>query len=344
MGKTGVTLSDIAAQIGVSKVTVSYVLNGRHTRVRISDETRDRVLRTAQAMGYHPNALARGLARRRTDTLTLVMQSPAVFSGGSGFMNELMRGTLEAANERGFDLMLHTKSEPNIDRDALLLTDGRADGALLLRDLDDLLAPRLSERGFPFVQIFSRSLCPGAWFLDCDNVLGGRRATEHLLGLGHVRIAHLCGSPHSAAALDRREGYEQALAAQGIPANPAWCREVTYGGGDFDFLGGLLAGSDAPTALFAWSDDAAIGALRWLRERGGGKQAPRDISVVGYDGTDVCEQTSPRLTSVRQPIYDMAARGVELLVAQINKEPVAQTRVLFAPVLVPRASCGPPPA
>src|ERR1051326_6495484 len=104
MGKRGITIQDVAQRTGVSKVTVSYVLNGRETGIRISDATRQRVLRAAKELGYHPNALARGLARRRTDTLALVMQTPRIFSGWSGFINALMRGTLDQANALGYDL------------------------------------------------------------------------------------------------------------------------------------------------------------------------------------------------------------------------------------------------
>src|SRR5205085_12223958 len=118
----GVTLADIAARIGVSKVTVSYVLNGRETHVRISDRTRERVLATAREMGYSPNAVARGLTRRRMDTLTLVMQSPNVFQGGSGFINALMHGVVEAANAVNYDLMLHTRAQPDDDAELRSVT------------------------------------------------------------------------------------------------------------------------------------------------------------------------------------------------------------------------------
>lgn len=341
MGKNGVTISDVAQRIGVSKVTVSYVLNGRETGIRISDATRRRVIEAARDLGYHPNALARGLARRRTDTLTLVMQSPHVFRGGSGFINALMHGVVEKANELGYDLMLHTKPEPNLERDVVSLTDGRADGALLLRDIDDPLADRLAERGFPVVQVFSRSLADGGWFVDCDNVTGGRLATAHLLDLGHRRIAHIGGSPHSAAASDRRAGYVQALAERGITPEPDWCCQVTYAGGNFAPFREVMLRDDAPTGVFVWSDDVAARALRLLREDLG-KRVPEDVSVVGFDGTEVCENTNPRLSSVRQPIYAMAARGVEMLVARIKKQEVDEKQILFAPTLECRDSSAPP--
>src|SRR5579862_4721192 len=102
-------MRDVAERAGVSKATVSYVLNGRATAKRIPDETRDRILEVMRVLGYHPNALARSLAHRRTDTIAVVMQYPAIFSSWSGFTNELMRGVTDAAIEYGYDLLLHTR-------------------------------------------------------------------------------------------------------------------------------------------------------------------------------------------------------------------------------------------
>jgi DNA-binding LacI/PurR family transcriptional regulator len=336
-----VTINDIAQRSGVSKVTVSYVLNGRETGIRISDATRERVLGVARELGYSPNALARGLARRRTDTITLVMQSPAIFGGWSGFTNTMMRGVVEKANELGYDLMLHTKSLPDIERDVLALADGRADGALLLRDRDDPLAQRLTERGFPCVSFFSRPLFADAWFVDCDNVLGGRIATEHLLDLGHTRIAHIGGSAHSSAAADRRDGYEQALRERGIEPDPEWFTMLTYAGADFGPFLEKMRRSDAPTAVFVWSDDVAIRAIHLLREELG-RRIPEEVAVIGFDGTEIGEHTQPRLSSVAQPIYEMAERGVEMLIARIADKPAAGTQVLMSPSLLCRESCSTP--
>ncbi len=339
MGKNGVTIKDVAERGGVSKTAVSYVLNGRQTGVRISDETRRRVLAAARDLGYHPNALARGLARRQTDTLALVMQFPAVFSGWSGFTNELMHGATDAATALGFDLMLHTKGQDDMERDVAALTDGRADGALLLRDRDDPLAERLTARGFPFVQIFSRSALVDACSVDCDNEAGARLAVEYLWGLGHRRIAHLSGSHHSAAAMDRLEGYRAALRAKGAVPSPAWECEMTYGGGDIAPFLAVMGQAEPPTAIFAWSDDAALQAVRVLRERLG-RRVPEDVSVIGFDGTRMCDHASPRLSSIRQPVYDMAVAGVTLLRQVVRREAVADRHLLFAPTLQERDSCG----
>lgn len=343
MGKA-VTIKDVAARGGVSKTAVSYVLSGREAGVRISDETRRRVLAAAQDLGYHPNALARGLARRQTDTLALVMQFPSVFSGWSGFTNELMHGATDAATALGFDLMLHTKGLDSASLDAAALTDGRADGALLLRDQDDPLPTCLAERGFPFVQIFSRpsessEIFSSSCFVDCDNVSGAVLAVNYLWSLGHRRIGHLSGSPHSAAAADRLRGWRDALQGHGVAPNLEWECGMTYAGSDFSPFTAMMSRPNCPTAIFAWSDDVAIRAIRVLSEIG--LRVPEDVSVLGFDGTQMCDHTTPRLSSVRQPVYEMAARGVETLAALLRQEPLPQTQTIFAPVLSLRDSCGP---
>ncbi len=340
MGKT-VTIKDVAARGGVSKTAVSYVLSGRETGVRISEETRRRVLAAAQDLGYHPNALARGLARRQTDTLALVMQFPSVFSGWSGFTNELMHGATDAATALGFDLMLHTKGLGSASQDAAALTDGRADGALLLRDQDDPLPVCLAERGFPFVQIFSRPAedSSQAYFVDCDNVAGAFLAVDYLWSLGHRRIGHLSGSPHSAAAADRLRGWQDALTAHGVVPSPEWECGMTYAGSDFSPFIAMMSRPDSPTAIFAWSDDVAVRAIRVLSELG--RRVPEDVSVLGFDGTQMCDHTTPRLSSVRQPVYEMAVRGVETLAALLRREPLPQTQTIFTPTLSLRDSCGP---
>ncbi len=337
-----VTIKDVAARGGVSKTAVSYVLSGRETGVRISEETRRRVLAAAQDLGYHPNALARGLARRQTDTLALVMQFPSMFSGWSGFTNELMHGATDAATALGFDLMLHTKGLDNASQDAAALTDGRADGALLLRDRDDPLPVCLAERGFPFVQIFSRPdvVSPPPGFVECATVAGGFVAGVSLWALGPRRIGHLSGSPHSAAAADRRHGWQEALAAHGVAPKPDWECGMTYAGSDFSPFTAMMARQDSPTAIFAWSDDVAVRAIRVLREQLG-RRGPEDVSVLGFDGTEMCDHTIPRLSSVRQPVYAMAARGVETLAALLRGEPLPEPQVIWTPTLSLRDSCGP---
>ncbi len=343
------TIRDVAQRAGVSKATVSYVLNGRAVTMRIPPDTKRRVLEAVRELGYHPNALARGLAHKRTDTVAIVMQYPAVFRGWSGFTQEMMHGATDAALSLGYDMLLHTRQPQGapqtagadlLDWEVATLTDGRADGALLLRDMEDPLVEALQHRDFPTVLMFTHSDHPEHWFVDCDNVQGAILAVEHLLSLGHRRIVHLAGSVHSGAGRDRRRGYRRALEQAGIAVRPEWIVELTYTDADFEPAIRLFEADPAerPTAIFAWSDDVAIAMMRLLRTRG--LRVPEDVAVIGFDSTLLCDHTDPPLTSVRQPVYAMAAQAFTLLTRRIRGEEAAETQVLVPPELEVRRSCG----
>lgn len=333
------TIDDVAKHAGVSKATVSYVLNDRETSVRITEATRARVHAAVRALNYRPNAHARALNSKKTDTIAVVMQYARIFQGWSGFTNEMMRGVAEAAFTAGYDLMLHTKESDSLEQEFAFIRDGRADGALLLRDVNDPLADLLLADGFPCVLMFTRSVNPRAWIVECDDVMGGRLATEHLLGLGHRRILHLTGPTHSAAAVDRKKGHYHALQAAGIAPREDWCVEVPIPAADAGAVAEVLQQPDRPTAIFAYSDEIAIVAMTAARRLG--LSVPGDLSVVGFDSTDYCDHTDPPLASVRQPIHEIATSAVDMLVRRIKGEPVHETRRLFAPVLDVRGSCGP---
>lgn len=335
------TLQDIADRTGVSKVTVSYVLNDRQTRVRISDETRRRVQETAREMGYQPNAVARALTRRCTDTLVLVMQSPNVFAGGSGFIAEMLRGVLEGANRCGFDIMLHTKELTTLDAEVRSLSDGRADGVLVLRDLDDPLLAALQHRGVPCVALFSTPTEPSLPSVDCDNLRGGRLAAQHLLDLGHERIGFVGGAATSSAVTERRLGFEAALADAGMTPVPTAHIAINYANGDFEPLVAMMRTPDRPSALFVWSDDVAARTIAVLHDRLG-LRVPEDVSVIGFDGAEsICGSCIPRLATVAQPILEIAHRSVELLVQLIHGDSAVDTRLRLAPKFQAGASTAP---
>ncbi len=334
MNRRRVTLADVARRAGISKVTVSNILNNRPTAVPISEATRQRVLAAVQELGYYPNAVARALVRQRTDTIAVVLQFPAIFQGWSGFTNELMHGVSDKAIELGYDILMHTRAQPSAE--ASVLMDGRVDGALLLRDYEDPLIDLLTERGFPMVLFFTRSHRDDVCWVDCDNVAGARMAVEHLIQLGHRRIAHLAGSPRACSARDRLQGYRQTMAEHGLRIREDYIIPLHHGGADLTPLRELLCSPNRPTALFAWSDEVAFRALSLCNELG--LKVPDDIAIVGFDSTPICEHTHPPLTSIRQPIYQMAADALTLLVQLIRGERVEPR--LYTPSLDIRASCG----
>ena len=336
------TIEDVARLAGVSKVTVSYVLNGRAAEARISDDTEVRVLAAARDLGYRPNALAKMLLRQRTDSLAVAFQYATFFSAWSSFTSEVMRGVCDACVQAGMDLMLHTRGTEGSSADADTLTDGRVDGALILRDADDPTLLELIRRKFPCVLFFTRSTDTEVPFVDADNYAGGRMATQHLLKLGHRRIGMVRGSASSISSNDRFNGYRDALEMAKMEVDPSLVLTLETPSADPTAFMNLMLSDDRPTALFVWSDDVAFALLRRLSELG--LSVPDDVSIVGFDSTEACERVSPALTSVRQPIVEMAREATLLLVSLIRQEPVSRTQIIYPPSLDVRQSTAPPKA
>jgi LacI family transcriptional regulator len=335
------TIDDVAKLAGVGKVTVSYVLNGRSRTARISDDTAERVRRAAAELNFRPNAVARMLATQRTNLLAVVFQRGYFFSSWSSFTAEVMRGVSSGAVDLGYDLMLHTR-EVEQENEADVLADGRVDGALVLRDEGDPTVESLAGRKFPCVRFFSRSHSEDDAFVDADNFSGGRMATRHLIELGHRRIAMIRGPHRSTSANDRYNGYRDALEQAGIGVAPERNLAILSSSSDMEPLRRLLASPDRPTALFVWSDEVALGCMMVVRELG--LRIPEDISIVGFDSLEACQRAVPPLTSVKQPIFDMAKEATALLVSILREQEVAKKQVLFPLSLDLRGSTAPCPS
>ncbi|MHB8636858.1 MAG: LacI family DNA-binding transcriptional regulator [Fimbriimonadaceae bacterium] len=329
------TIQDVAAAAGVGKVTVSYILNGRAAEARISVATRDRVLAVARELSYRPNAIARSLVSRRTDVIAVVFQYAHFFNVGSTFINELMRGVCEECVRQNLDVILHTRTFAQPASEAAALMDGRADGVLLLRDSNDPLTASIAAADFPAVAFFTRPADDRIPYVDCDNFAGGQIATRHLIELGHRRIGMMCGPSGSSASNDRHAGYRAALAEHGID----YSRRLVVGA--TENLNGPAQVVDLmrrykPTALFCWSDDDAFSCMQILSQAG--YRIPDDVSVVGFDGSEACGRCTPPLTSIRQPVAQIATKAVQLLVETIGGRRFDPQAFVFAPTLTPRAS------
>ena len=333
------TIQDVANLAGVGKVTVSYVLNGQSKTARISDETAEKVLQAARDLNYRPNAVARMLATKETKTLAIVFQYGAYFSTWSSFTNEVMRGVCAATVELGYDLMLHTKHVGNPHTEADALADGRVDGVLILRDQDDATLKELLDRKFPVVQFFTRSDDSRAAWVDADNYYGGQLATRHLLELGHRRIAMIRGGAGSVSSNDRFNGYRDAMESAGVkvPANYGFAIENLET--DRLKVAELMARKDRPTAIFCWSDDSAFSAMESCRALG--YRIPEDVSFVGFDSLDACNRSVPPLTSIRQPIRDMAFEATQLLVQLVKGETPTRRQFLYPLTIDVRGSTAP---
>jgi DNA-binding LacI/PurR family transcriptional regulator len=335
-----VTIRDVAERAGVSKAAVSYVLNAHPSSIRLSEHTKERIRTAVRELGYHPNSLARSLSGKSTNTIRLVPQFADWLSVWSGFTSEMMQGISDVVLQEGYDVTLQIKAATSLADDVAVVTDGRADGALLWRLHNDLLGPTLQDRDFPCVLMFEQSERPDMCWVDCDNILGGRIATEYLLDLGHRRIVHLRGYDPSGTIHDRCIGYEQALLARGITPEPDWVLDVNRMrpiGEHRARIAEMLRREDRPTAVFCWYDGLAIDVLEVASSLN--LRVPQDLSVIGYDSTAMCNHTDPQLTSIKQPIREIARTATGMLLQRIRGEAVEHPQVLLSPLLEQRASC-----
>lgn len=339
MGKNQVqkraTINDVAKAASVGKVTVSYVMNGRAKEFGITDETTNRVLKAAKDLDYRPNGVARMLARQRTDIIAVVFQEPNYFSLGSNFLNEVLRGVCTECVDQGLDLLLHTRRSVGWHDEADALSDGRVDGVLILRDQDDDTLLALAQRNFPMVLFFSRSDDPAISYVDCDNVAGGRIAAEHLLGLGHRRLGLVVGRQGSVDSMDRQKGF-QSVVAKHADAEVVGSVELQGPTASPEELIALLTSEHRPTALFVWSDDVAFKCMKVAQDLN--LRVPEDLSIVGFDSTPACEMSHPPLTSVGQPVEEMARTATKFLAHLVSKKGSGARQHVFAPRLDVRSS------
>lgn len=327
------TSADVAARAGVSRTTVSFVLNDRD--VSISRATRERVLEAARQLDYHPHAPARQLAGGRSQTVGLVLRQSPEQVAGDALLAETLRGLTSAARAGGFRVIVEAL-EPGNGPYADLLRSGRADGVVVSGprvDDGDLL--QIVGEGFPVVL---QGSLPGldAPSVDVDNRAGAKGAVEHLLALGHRRIGCITNAPLAyTAARERLDGYRAALREAGIEPDPAWVAE-----GAFDAASGHramkeLLGRTELDAVFAASDVVALGAIGALRAAH--KRIPEDVSIVGFDDIPLAAFFDPPLTTVRLPAYELGQAVGTALLNRISRATIP-SRTLLPTELVVRAS------
>jgi DNA-binding LacI/PurR family transcriptional regulator len=340
MARKRVTSRDVAKLAGVSRTTVSFVLNDV-PHVQIPEETRRRVLEAAQHLGYHPDAAARSLATRQTQTIALVLYQSADRIVGDAFLSNVVRGLTEVAQQRGFRLLLHPfeetgKSEAYIS----LVLENRIDGLIVSGPRsDDEQLPKLRADGFPVVLL---GQLDGAdmHFVDVDNIAAAHRAVSHLIQLGHTRIGLVTNAPlEYTASAHRWRGYRQALAEASLPYDESIVRYGNFrAGSGYRAMEELLALPQPPTATFIASDEVATGALAALHERG--LSVPQGMALVSFDDLPVARYLVPSLTTVHLPAYELGLQAADMLINLIQGEDVADRGVLLDTELIIRESCG----
>ena len=321
-----VTIYDIAKQANVSAMTVSRVINNTG---RISEATRERVKQVMEELGYVPNSMARSLVKQETKMLSLLITDIT-----NPFYTTLARGAEDAAKRNGYKLLFGNSDEDyGKERDYVdMVLSTRVDG-VLFAPAGDASADHLrllQRHGVPFV-LLDREV-PG---IAADRVLGdsregARRLTEHLIELGHRRIAMINGRQDVSTARLRYQGYLEALKLSDVPFDPALAHEAGYTAADGgDLADALLSAPEPPTAVFAANNFLALAVVRGLRERG--VRVPDDISVVCFDDFGETFVLDPFLTAAQQPAYEFGSLGMQLLIERIQGAAGAEPRNIVLP-------------
>ncbi|MEQ8964977.1 MAG: LacI family DNA-binding transcriptional regulator [Azospirillaceae bacterium] len=335
MGAKLVTIDDVSQEAGVSSATVSRVISNNGY---VSAEARQRVERAIAALGYVPNAMARGLKTRRSGSVALLV--PEIINS---FYTTLARGAEDVANDNGLHLILgNTDEKPEKERVyAQLMIASRVEGVLVAsagRSAKPLKL--LAERELPTVLVdrvvdgFKADIVRG------DSFNGAIALTEHLLALGHSQIALINGHPETSVAADREAGYREAMRRAGIKVDD---RRISRGAWFVDDaeqrVAELLENGVPITAIFGANNFMAIGALRALRSRG--LRVPEDVALVSFDDIEVAAEIDPFLTVMSQPAYSMGTLAMGFLIERIlGKYQGPPRELVVTPRLIQRRSCG----
>lgn len=334
-----ISQTSLARQLGVSRSAVSHVLNGRDHMV--STETKERILAAVEVAGYHKNALVRALRTNRTNMAGIIVPEAKL-----SFFTDIIVGAereAQKSNMRCFLCQSHSDST-TLEQHVSDLREYRVDGVLIVPSsstVDTAVFKSLQEHQVPFVLIDNPVEDVKAAFVGTENTKAGRLATEHLLALGHRRIACVQGYESSWPTRYRYEGYVGAMADAGIPLDPAL---VLKGG--FSFEAGqiavekLIQSGAKFSAIVTAADAVAIGAIHALARHG--LRVPQDVSVVGCGNVDMAEMFIPSLTTVDQKPEEVGRRAMQLLLQQINNRELSSQMITIKPSLVVRGSTCPP--
>ena len=332
------TIRDVAEACGVSVTTVSVVLNNAPRPVRA--EVRERVIEVAKRLDYHPNEVARGLVRQRSNSLGVLFGEVEPGIVGDYYAAGVLSGVVSRAQQTEYDLHLFTWRWTDARLSAPRVRAQQPDGVLVLVPTKGSDMPRgLRDVGLPVVCI-STPDDDSTPYVDVDNALGAALAARHLLSLGHSKIAHLSAGPSQRSVEVRRDAFVQA-AIEGGGAPPD-VRIIGEGFGRDDAYAAawaLLKEADRPTAIFATNDPLALQVLHAARDLG--IRVPEQLSVVGFDDFPVASLLTPPLTTLRQPLERIGDDAVRLLLRQIEGR-TTENRRLVPPELIVRGSTAPP--
>jgi LacI family transcriptional regulator len=335
-----VTAQDVAKAAGVSPTTVSFVLN-KIEGMRISKETRDRVLAAAKELNYHPNSSAQKMARGKTSVIGLILRQNPEKAYADLFLPDVMQGISSVIRENGYQ-MLFIPLPPEDDEKSYtkLINERHVDGLIVSGPtVNDYELVDVYEQGAKIVMMgkIRGSSVP---FIDIDNQKGAETAVSHLVSLGHKKIAIITNAPLGYdSSNDRFQGYKNILEKHHLPFDEKYVfiGDRTPESGYFA-MKSLLNLDTLPTAVFIASDTVALGAMNVLYEKG--IKVPDDLAIVGFDDIALARYVIPPLTTVHLPAYSLGLGAASMLIQQINNEKIESNQILLQTRLIIRQSSG----
>lgn len=330
------TIKDVAAYAGVSVATVSAVINNNKY---VSPDLTLRVHKSISALDYELNSLAQGLKKRTSQTIGLIISDIT-----NPFFTSVVRGVEDVANAHNYSLILGNTDEDQQKEMSYmrLLESKRTDGMIVAHHMAGnygYLRSWLTHQ-FPLVNIDCIPADFNADAVVIDNVAGAHWAVEHLISLGHKRIGIVSGIPGLTTTEERLAGYRQALAEHEIPYDPSLMAEGSsrINGGEQAVMHLLTQRTPRPSALFVTNGLMVIGALQAIARMG--LRCPEDIALVGFDDFELAAVMRPRLTTVRQPTYEIGQKAAQLLFHRIEQHDAAPQIIRLQPQFIIRESCG----
>lgn len=334
------TIKDIARTLNISVSTVSYALNGGPRSV--PTRVREDVKRVARELGYRPNRLARSLITGRTSTIGVIPSNQQADLLLTPYLQTALNGVMNACEDLEQDVLVFTRCDQmEVEKIADSLFDGRVDGLIFVAmPPNSKLLELVRQHGIPFATI-STAEAEDALQFGCDNLQGVRLAIEHLVSLGHRKIGHISGLQSLMDAQLRLSAFHELVQEFGLELREEWvrCGSFLRHKGERAATE-ILQLEDRPTALFCANDEMAMGASIAAAKLG--LSVPHDVSVVGFDDTPLASAVTPSITTVRQPIAELAMLATHALVSLVKGEEDVSAQSL-PNYLVVRSSTAPPP-
>lgn len=327
-----ITIKDVAKTAGVAISTASYALNGSN---KVSEKTREKILKIAKELNYTPNGVARNLKTKKTGLIGLF-----VHSINGPFYDKLIKGIQEVINTQKYELIVFCDSGQKPGTSYNFLSERRVDGAIIISpNIKDQQVLDLTKNGLPLVvldrKITEKNLCS----VVIDNRKGANEAVNHLVSLGNRKIAFISGPENSFDNQERLKGYIDTLKSNSIEFEDRYILK-----GDFTEESGyevvkkyISENKDIPTAFFSSNDEMAVGAIKALQENS--IRVPEDVAIVGFDDIVISSYINPKLTTVRRPMYELGSFSAHMLVTMLSGKSMNSSLVLSTELII-RESCG----